>query len=188
LNDFGVPEGILFRIKISANATDMQGQLLAEADAIRPRLPDQEDVNVDPLIQHMPADDIGEELWRVDFSGDMPLLKINKSIAIGVDQFLSDPQYRAVYAPAVMRQVLLRILVVERDGEDDDDDSWQAKWLRFASSVLGVGNPPDADDSESGLQNLDQLESWIDDAVEAFVSRSGLSSAFARATTLGAQE
>src|SRR5438093_603771 len=70
LDEFGVPEGILFRVKVSAEGESL-GKLLAEADAIRPRLPDEQDEHGQPLIEHMPADDIGDELWRVDFSGQM---------------------------------------------------------------------------------------------------------------------
>jgi hypothetical protein len=65
-----VPEGILFRVNVSAAGDDALGRLLAEADAIRPRMPDEQDAHGQPLIQHVAADDIGDELWRVtDFDG-----------------------------------------------------------------------------------------------------------------------
>src|SRR4051812_5348630 len=88
LDEFGVPEGILFRVKVSAADDDALGRLLAEADAVRPRLPDELDAHGQPLIQHMAADDIGDELWRVtDFDGPLPLLKVNSRVPMGVDQF-----------------------------------------------------------------------------------------------------
>src|SRR5688572_26183115 len=38
LNEFGVAEGVLFRVKVSAVGDDTLGRLVAEADAIRPQL------------------------------------------------------------------------------------------------------------------------------------------------------
>lgn len=176
LDEFGVPEGILFRVKVSAVSDDALGRLLAEADAIRPRLPDEQDAHGEPLIQHVAADDMGDELWRVtDFDGDMPLLKVNSRVPMGVDQFLRDPQHRAVVMPAVMRQVLTRILILDRDAWDDEDaTSWQVRWLNFASGLPGVGQRPDADEEAGRLRNADELERWIDDAVESFAARAGL--------------
>jgi hypothetical protein len=183
LSEFGVPEGILFRVKVSACEGETVGRLLAEADKIRPRLPDDKDQHGEPLIQHMPADDIGDEIWRVDFSGDMPLLKINSRVPMGVDQFLIDPQHRIVFAPAVMRQVLTRILVIERDtGDEDDESDWRQRWTRFASQ-LQASDYPGTVDNDNG--NLIVIEEWIDGAVEAFVGRSGLFAIFSQPVTGG---
>jgi hypothetical protein len=183
LNEFGVPEGILFRVKISAGEGEIAGRLLAEADKIRPRLPDEQEQYGEPLIQHMAADDIGDEVWRVDFTGEMPLLKINSRVPMGVDQFLIDTQHRAVFAPAVMRQVLTRILVIERDtGDEDDDSDWRQRWTRFASQLVTSEYPGTVEDDNG---NLTTIEEWIDGAVEAFVNRTGLFTIFSRPVTWG---
>lgn len=176
LDEFGVPEGILFRVKVSAAGDDALGRLLAEADAIRPRLPDEQDGHGQPLIQHVAADDIGDELWRVtDFDGSLPLLKVNSRVPMGVDQFLRDPQHRAAVMPAVMRQVLTRILILDRDAWDEEDEgSWQVRWLNFAARLPGVGQRPDADEENGRLRNADELDRWVDHAVEAFAARAGL--------------
>lgn len=175
LDEFGVPEGILFRVKVSAAADDTLGRLLAEADGIRPRLPDEQDAHGERLIQHVAADDIGDELWRVtDFDSQLPLLKVNSRVPMGVDQFLRDPQHRAVVMPAVMRQILTRILILDRDAWDDEDGNWQVRWLNFASGLPGVSQRPQADEESGRLRNADELERWIDDAVESFAARAGL--------------
>lgn len=183
LDEFGIPEGILFRVKISSTAPTNPGRLLGEADGIRPRLPDEQDGYRQPIIEHVPADDIGEELWRLDFSGSRPIVKINNRLPIGVDQFLVDPVYRAVFAPAVMRQVLTRALILDRDSFDEEDDtSWQVRWMRFASSLPGVQRAPNAEEEDGRLANLAEIERWIDSAVEAFVAASGLFRSFGQVT------
>lgn len=185
LDEFAVPQGILFRVKVTATGQDALGRLVAEADVIHPQLPCDQDSFGLPLIQHMPANDIGDELWRTDFSGNMPLLKINSRVPVGVDQFLSDPQYRAVFAPAVMRQVLTRILIIDRDSYDPDDSTcWQARWLNFAGGLSGIGECPEAEAADGRLTNLEELEIWIDEAVTEFACRAALFAGFSRATSL----
>lgn len=174
LDEFGVPEGILFRVKVTGAGGESEGRLLAAADAIRPRLPNERDDHVQPLIQHVAANDIGDELWRVDFSGQLPLLKVNSRVPGGVEQFLLDATHRAGITPAVMRSVLARILLIERDrGDEDDEHDWRTLWLRFAASLCHAA-PPEADDNVGALTNIDELEQWIDRAIEAFAADAGL--------------
>jgi hypothetical protein len=168
LNEFRVPEGILFRVRITSIEDGRLGKLLAEADAIQPKSANDDDGFVQPLIQHMAADDIGDELWRIHYSNTLPILKINDRIQIGVDQFLMNPIYRAVYASAVMRQVLQRILLIDRFvGDEDDASDWRQLWLRFGFSLTGSAAPDFA-----GEESIEAIESWVSDAVEAFC-RSG---------------
>jgi hypothetical protein len=98
------------------------------------------------------------------YSDALPILKINDKVQIGVDQFLMNPVCRATYAPAVMRQVLQRILLIDRFvGDEDDPDDWRQRWLRFAFSLTGC-TAPEFVDSDS----VEAIESWVDDVVEAF--------------------
>ena len=174
LAEFGVPAGILFRVKVTESGGASLGRLIAQADRIRPLSPDESDSPAQPLIEHIPAPDIGDELWRVDFSGDMPLLKINSKLSMGADQFLLDPRHRAMFAPAVMRTVLSRILVVEGySGDEDDQDDWRRRWLKFGAQLCGTNAPEYEDDSD-----LELVETWIDSAVESFSRRAHLRTAF----------
>lgn len=167
LDSFKVPEGILFRVRVTATDAEGIGRLVAVADGVRPQLPGDDLKAVQPLIQHMAADDIGDEVWRLDFSGEMPLLKINSRIGVGVDQFLMDPRYRAVFAPAVMRQILARVLLVERYiGDEDDEMDWRQRWLRFAMQMCG-SDPVRAEAAD----DIQLTDDWIDDAVEGFAKR-----------------
>lgn len=165
LDEFRVPEGILFRVRVTATDSEGVGRLVAEADGVRPQLPGDDAQAVQPLIQHMPADDIGDEVWRLDFTGEMPLLKINSRIAVGVDQFLMEPRYRAVFAPAVMRQVLTWILLIDKfTGDEHDDEDWRQRWLRFAARLAGSNHVVAEDD-------IGAIEDWINLAVEGFAKR-----------------
>jgi hypothetical protein len=169
-------------VKVSAEGESL-GKLVAEADKIRPRLPNEEEDRGLPLIQHMPADDIGDELWRVTFEGELPLLKINSRVPMGVDQFLLDPLHRALIMPAVMRQVLTRTLIIEREtGDEEDEGDWRVRWLRFASRLPGV---LDWDVAAGGESSPETVEGWIDDVVEAFATRAGLFNRFAQPLSEG---
>lgn len=175
LEDFRVADGVLFRVRISATMPDGAVRLVGEADAIHPRRAGEEKSPVQPIIQHLAVDDIGDELWRVDFSGELPLLKINDRLAGGVDQFLLDPKFRSIFAPAVVRQVLGRILLVEQfEGDEEDEGDWRQRWLRFGELMAGKG-APDALVDEERIAAIDQ---WIDFAVEGFARRAELDALF----------
>lgn len=174
LNEFKVPEGILFRVRVTTTDGDGVGRLVAEADGVRPQLPGDDPQAVQPLIQHMAADDIGEEVWRLDCSGEMPLLKINSRIGVGVDQFLMDPRHRAVFAPAVMRQILTWILLIEKShGDEEDEMDWRQRWLRFATRMSG-SDPVSSETAD----DIRITEDWINVAVEGFAKRIGARSSF----------
>jgi hypothetical protein len=137
-------------------------------------MPGQTELPVQPLLEHIPAKDMGHELWRLDFNGEMPLLKINAAVPMGVDQFLTDPKIRSLFAPAVMRQILTRVIVIEQLGADEDDSStWQQRWLRFGARVAGAKAP-----NYGTPDDLSAVEDWIDSAVEGFAQRSGIWNAF----------
>lgn len=168
LDEFGGPEGILFRVKVSGD-DETRGRLLAEADKIRPKLPDDEELPGTPLIKPEPGE-LGAEPWRLRFDDDMPVLVVNKQTA-NWKQVVTDPVFRSLVAPAAMRQILTEFLIIEQDaGDEDDENDWRVRWTRFAER-LGVGDCPGPVGDEAAR---DQVEDWIDTAVEAFAARSGL--------------
>ncbi|MCC6741392.1 MAG: hypothetical protein IT452_20280 [Planctomycetia bacterium] len=172
LQGFPSSDGVLFRVKV-VSAGEVAGMLVAEADHITPRRPEELDDDVSPLIRHVSAEDIGDELWRLDFSDDLPLLKINSKVPNGADQFIMEPKLRAIFAPAIMRQVLTRILVRDRDaGDEDDPEDWRSRWVKFAEGLPKTSSCPGVVSKDNG--NLDEVESWIDDSVEAFARATSL--------------
>lgn len=176
LDKFGGADGLLFRVKVSADGEAL-GKLLAEADAIRPRLPDDFDGHGDPLIDCKLAD-IGFEVWRVRFDDHMPMLLISDKFGeLGWKELYRDARFRSLVAPAAMRQILVRILVIDRNtGDEENPSDWRSRWIRFAEMLPGVTADPDTVDDDQG--NVDEVERWIDTAVSAFSARSGLFDSF----------
>jgi hypothetical protein len=170
---FGAADGLLFRVKVSAEG-EATARLLAEADAIRLRLPDDLDAHDTPLIKPK-AGPLGHDPWRVRFDDDMPVLVINDRTP-GWKELVMEPRFRAMVAPAAMRTVLTRILIIDlcENVDDEDETKWTNQWLRFAQSLPGVAECPQLEQNNGRLQNLEAVEEWIDSAVSAFASRSSL--------------
>lgn len=172
LDKFGGADGLLFRVKISADGNAL-GKLLAEADAIRPLLPDDLDGHGTPLIDCQLAD-IGTQVWRLRFDDHMPMLLISDKLGdLGWKEIYKETRFRSLVAPAAMGQILTRILIIERGEQidEDDDGGWRNRWIRFTESLPGVGDCPCGVDDEMSLESV---EDWIDSAIRAFAARSGL--------------
>jgi hypothetical protein len=161
LTEFDSPDGILFSLKVTA-VTGNPGKLLAEADGIPVRFPGEAEERRDPLLP-VKSDDIGQEVYRLDFSNDPPILLVNRA-AGGKDAIARSPLFMSIVYPAALREILDRIIHVEDlDDPDDDGEVWQARWLRFAAALPGVGPVPPKDDGDR--------DQWIDDAVASFAKQ-----------------
>lgn len=175
LKEFGHPEGVLFRVKVTG-VGEHNGRLCGEVDGIRPQLPGENDAHPQPLID-VDKGPLGGELWQVrfpdSFSG-MPHLILNERIE---DWHLraKDPLFRALVLPTVMREILIRVLILRTDLlESDSEQHWPRKWLTFAATLPGVGSAPDPLGEAEDLDEREDLNDWIDQAVSAFGQRSGL--------------
>ncbi len=162
LTEFDSADGLQFSVKVTAVSTD-PGKLLAEADRIPVILPGDVDEKRNPLLP-VKSHDLGQEVYRLDFSGDEPILLINRA-AGDKDAIARSPVFMSIVYPAALREILNRIIHVEGKGDlDDDEDSWCSRWLKFARSLPGIGAIPDADDSEA----------WIDDVVASFAKKQAM--------------
>jgi hypothetical protein len=180
LRDFDSAEGVLFRVKVVTSA-DPHGLLLAEADQIRPRKSTDEDENRIPLLPVVPEDNMGDEIWRLEFDDQQTLLKVNSELG-NWRALARDPVFIALVYPAVFRAVLWRILVQENQHRDTEDmDDWRSRWLRFAVGLPSVGDPP-AEDDEA------KLDDWINSAASAFSRRHNIRATYERYYWTGAQE
>ena len=160
LGQFDTAEHVLFRVKVTS--ADGSGLLLAEAHAVPLLTGEQTSQEKVPLLPVRP-DDLGHEVWRLDFSDDRPLLLVNRRIEDS-RAFTRNPFFVAVVLPDALRQVLMRILCIDKHYDTDDPDDWRSRWLLFATSVL---NMPTL--AETGVQS--EMEYWIDAAVESFCRR-----------------
>lgn len=171
LIEFDTPEKILFRVKVTSPGTDgdEHGLLLAEADRIPLKSPEDGDGNLDPLLPVVPAD-LEDQIWQVDFS-NKPRLLINRNMG-NYREIGGHPSFIALVYPAVIREILVRVLLVEKHRDYDDPDDVNSKWLRFAVEILGVGEPPSTEAGDE--QALD----WVADAVSAFSRKNKVVSEF----------
>jgi hypothetical protein len=164
LTEFDSTDGILFSVKVTAVSGD-PGKLLAEAVGIPVRLPGEAEERRNPLLP-VKSDDIGHEVYRLDFSNDPPILLINRA-AGDKDAIVRSPLFMSIVYPAALREILNRIIHIEDlDDPDDDGESWQARWLKFASALPCVGPVPPKDDGDR--------DQWIDDAVAAFAKQQSM--------------
>ncbi|MCB1105988.1 MAG: hypothetical protein KDK74_14755 [Cephaloticoccus sp.] len=144
LDGFESVEGLLFRVRVIA--VHEPHQILGEADKI-PFVPVGEaPTNKQPLIKTLPAE-LGDLVWDVNFDDETPVLRVNRSL--GNWQVVAyDKAFRALVYPAVLREILTRILIVDNWTGDSEDDDWRVKWIKFAHKLA-----PGYDDSifdESG--------------------------------------
>lgn len=164
LNDFLTVDSVLFRLRVTA-ASGRPGILLGEAEQLRPRLPNEEPHRRLPLLPVVPMD-LDQEVWRVDFEGGTTLF-INRNLR-DWRQTATSNIFRGLAYPAALRQVLERVLLIEKHSSVDDPADWRSRWLQFAARIPGSGVPPPQGASE------DQVLDWIDTAVAAFARRFNL--------------
>ena len=154
-----VPETSQFRVSVIA--ADDSGRLLGLADKLRPRLP------VESLLPLVPAD-LGGEVWRLDYGqgDDIVVLRVNRNIPDFDRTVRTDPAFRGLVMPQVLRSVLERALLVEREDPGDPEGRWSA-WFDLTRSILSDREAPsvsgDAQDDE-----IAQADRWIEAVVAAF--------------------
>jgi hypothetical protein len=160
LRGFDTPEGILFRVKVTPPG-DIH-KLLAEGDRIPLVSPEQLESEQEPLLPVKPQK-LGDEIYRVDFSGDYPLLLIN-SEAGNYRDIGRSPAFVALVYPAVFREILTQIVIMDKHTDGDDSDDWRSRWVKFAMTLPGLGDLPETDDEEN-------RKDWIIKAVATFAKR-----------------
>ncbi len=168
LVEFDAREGILFRVRVTETANP-EGRLLAEADHISPvhAAATGEEAR-EPLLPIKPAA-LGEEVFRVDFS-DRPILLINNHFG-DWRALARSPSFVCMALPQALREILVRVLYVEKSYETDDATDWRARWLKFASVIPGSSEPP-------GEEEKDRFDDWINEAVAAFARMHGMKNRF----------
>lgn len=177
LTEFDSTEDILFRVRVTSPGSpdEPHGLLLAEADRIRLRGPEDSEEKRDTIFPVVPAE-LGDELWKVSIDSDQrPRLLVNLHAAGNYKQFTLHPAFIALVYPAAMREVLWRIVYVDGHRDYDDSASDYSRWVRFAVEVLGVGEPPKVED---GVDDAEEVGEWIAGAVAVFSRKHGLLAKF----------
>lgn len=161
LRIFDTPEGIRFRVKVTKPGDEHL--LLAEADGIPLALPEHDEQRRESLLPVKPAD-LDGEVYRLDLAGSYPVLEISRK-AGAPSEIGRSPAFVSLVYPAVLREILNRVLVIEKHDDDDSLTDWRSRWLRFAGSIPGARERPSIDsDEETKFE-------WINEIVSAFARK-----------------
>jgi len=164
LEAFSGTDSFYFRVKVVDK--DARSRLLASADSISPVRHDDEDETAKSLLR-VTTRDLGPVPWELEFPvADHPLLVINNQIDAGKSLARSNQFFQALVFPAIVEQILRRILLEDEykpSAEIDDDDMWKEGWLEFAGSLPGSSRMPTDQDISK-----DEIEKWIEDSRTAF--------------------
>ena len=181
LYDIHSTEAILFRVKL-VDPSAQHGKILAVADRLASTGESPEETK---RISILPVtyEDLGPEIWKLDFRDTGPVLAVNKKIEmVNITEIVktSDLFFSLVY-PSVLREILIRILLIDEVFEDDDPESWQNLWLAFVEKlpdVPKITESPEFENQEFTV-NREFFLKWIDDdAVPAFCRQYGIKGKF----------
>lgn len=167
LDAFSGNDSYYFRVKVVDS--EQHSRLFASALAISPFRQDEDEDSRKSLLR-VTTRDLGPVPWTLEFSNsDYPLLVINNEIDAGKALARSNKFFQALVYPALLKQILVKILVEDeyRPGsESDDDDLWKEGWLEFAGSLPGSTR------LKVGCEiSDDDITNWIDDSVEMFCTQ-----------------
>lgn len=158
LVDFDSLQGVRFRVKVVADS-DPIGLLIAECDGIRTRNAENEPVNRISLLP-VGVQDIGSEIWSLDFDDEDVLLQINSRLENPLG-LATDKVFVSLVYPTIVKLVLRQVLITDQHSDLEDLEDWRSRWLVFATGLPGVGSIPD-------LKNVSDVLTWIDSVGEAF--------------------
>lgn len=102
--------------------------------------------------------DLGDQVWRIHFEGDQPILELNHRIESIEGLARNDPAFFALVYPAAVREVLTHYLLIDRSEAGDEDGQWASLWIRWAREMAADPVPAD----------LDERAAWIDAVIVAF--------------------
>lgn len=169
LSRFGVADGIQFRVKVTD--PNSNHRLIAEADGIPLREADGSTVPTESLLRIVQSP-LETEVFRLSYDERGPILEISEN-AGEKTEVAKDPAFAALVYPAVFKEILTRITLIDEHEDMESADFWQSQWLKFAIGLENVTPPPRSDEP-------DDLEDWIRDAVAAFAKSTDALAKFAR--------
>jgi hypothetical protein len=154
---------VLFRVKVVAAGGD-GGKIIAEVDQIKPASPT-DTRNHDPLLPVRTVGNMEDEIWRLSWSAG-PVLELNNKEPQIKTLTTTDPRFKTLILPHVLRSVLIRILSDKMDGDTETEEGRiAARWLEFADALYPVAPP------EQQGRDFAMIETWADAAVAAFCRR-----------------
>jgi len=165
LADIGYSDNLKFRVLL-VDESGTHGLILAHADRIKPEASLER-----RAILPVAFDDLGRQIWRIEFAGDdnAPLLVLNRNIPNIENIARSDPQFILYVYPQVIREVLSHTVFVDGvDSQAEPDIDWHKDWLDFTKTILpGVTIPEILDPHQDGFDK-EEVQEWINKVVEEF--------------------
>jgi hypothetical protein len=162
---------VRFRVKITSAGDDHR--ILAEADGIPLVMPDEKPGKQNPLLTVIPSKDLRDEMYRLDFAREQVAILINNDFG-NYKEIGRSAAFLSLVLPAVLREILTRILLIDKGIEEYGENDWHVLWIRFALGHPGIGGLPAEDAEEERLE-------WIDKVVGAFAKRQRCKTLFAEA-------
>lgn len=163
-NEFGVGEGVQFRVKVvegangngspSATSGVRRARILAHADRITP-------IQAGRRRSLLPLDrsDSRDEVWRLEVDLQTgPLLRISVHLVANREAFVRSREFTTLVLPQVFRCILASVF---EDGIPDEESAvWRLKWAGLACSTMRATQPPPAIGEDQQAR-----EEWIDEVV-----------------------
>lgn len=151
----GFTDNIKFRLQV----IDASGKILASSTTISITKEERKDTLLPVIVT-----DLDYLLWKISMEGDDggPVLLLNERIPTIKTVAAHDPRFIHSVYPAVLRQILMHIAVIENVDLRNPDVDWQSNWLIFMERIFVA--PPEGRYSE----NNDDVKEWIEGAVLAF--------------------
>jgi hypothetical protein len=181
LYDIHSTDAISFRVKL-VDPLAQHGKILAVADRLTSVGESPEDSRRIMLLP-VTYDDLGPEIWNLDFRNTGPVLIVNQKIDVmSITEIVkTDDLFFSLVYPSVLREILIQILLIGDDFESDDPESWQNLWLKFVENLPEVPNITESDEFEDleNPSNYEFFRKWIDDdAIPAFCRKYGIKGKF----------
>ncbi len=153
LEDIDSSGALRFRVLVLEDGNPL---LLASAENLRPR-----DENESESLLPMEPAELGQLLWKLDFTTEGPVLKFNNAVfpsAAGVENYLP---FASLVLPEAVRTIMEKI-ADQPDILDDENDPLSA-WGDWLDS-LSLKRPHNFDEDE------DKIE-WCDRVIDFFCNR-----------------
>lgn len=166
-------ENVFFALKV-VDRSQRIGRILGIAENVRPENADKNSTAGRKSILPIEAAPLGQRVWDVRFTDHSACLIVNDEIPGLKERLRWDATLYSVIYPAVIRQVLTRVIEENVDA-DEDSESWPVLWAKFARGLHPVqASVPKPDDEQ------EEKDEWLEAVVEAFAQSHTLRDAFAK--------
>ncbi|MDI6732678.1 MAG: hypothetical protein QME51_02145 [Planctomycetota bacterium] len=167
ISDLGYVDYLMFRVRV-VDESNKIGLILAAADKISPRDKEGKELKQRSILPVYWHKDLGQRIWQIEYSGDGPEIYFSKSVP-GIKQMAkSDRFFFFTVYPAVIREILTYLFLVEEISNLDDlDEGWQKDWIDFARYF----NPENIPDGPDDADYKEEITDWIDDVIDEFCKK-----------------